>query len=106
MLNIHGLLHRSASINLWLSVRLVVSVICIVAIPAYAAPDRPKLSEIIEVSNTDSQKVNIEIGQSLILDIPKGVRTIYVSEPALLDTNLKNANQLAVSGRIAGTTDL
>jgi len=39
MLNIHGLLHRSASINLWLSVRLVVSVICIVAIPAYAAPD-------------------------------------------------------------------
>jgi pilus assembly protein CpaC len=106
MLNIHGLLHRSASINLWLSVRLVVSVICIVAIPAYAAPDRPKLSEIIEVSNTDSQKVNIEIGQSLILDIPKGVRTIYVSEPALLDTTLKNANQLAVSGRIAGTTDL
>ena len=39
MLNIQGLLHRSASINLWLSVRLVVSVICIVAIPAYAAPD-------------------------------------------------------------------
>lgn len=92
----------------WLSfsLALVVTLACLVTLPTQAAPEKPKLSEVIEVSGSDAQKITIEIGQALTLDVPAGVRTIYVSEPTLLDTSLRNANQLSISGRIAGTTDL
>lgn len=73
---------------------------------AHAANERPNLSDMIESSPLAGPKISLEIGQSLTLDIPKGVRTIYVSEPSLVDTSLKSASQLSISGRIAGTTDL
>ena len=92
--------------RLWSSVAVVVLLASLVSLPSYAGPEKPKLSELIEASGSDAQKINIEIGQALILDVPPGVRTIYVSEPTLLDTNLKNASKLSISGRIAGTTDL
>lgn len=106
MFEAHLCMQRKPSIWLWSSHCFAVLFFCLMALPVLAASERPKLSEVIEASSSDAQKVNLEIGQSLILDIPKGVRTIYVSEPSLLDTNLKSASQLAVSGRIAGTTDL
>ena len=73
---------------------------------AAKAQDRPNLSEIIQPTTSDAQRLNIETGQSLVLDLPKGVRTIYVTEPRLIDAALKNATQLSISGKFVGTTDL
>jgi len=48
-------IHHSVSIKLWLSVHIVMVLLFIMAIPAYAAPEKPKLSDVIEVSNSDAR---------------------------------------------------
>ena len=106
MFNIFWFTQSRYSIRSWSSFRIIIALLCVWSLPTYAASEKPSLSDVITVSGSTAQKINIEIGQALTLDVPNGVRTIYVSEPTLLDTNLKNANQLAISGRIAGTTDL
>lgn len=106
MFDVHFTTQSSACKILALRGILSLALLGLVSTTIQAAPERPKLSEVIDVAASDAQKINIEIGQSLILEIPKGVRSIYVSEPTLLDTSLKSASQLTVSGRIAGTTDL
>ena len=102
MFKFHTLRIRNARTSAFLALPLILALSGF----AQAASERPKLSEVIEVSTQDSQKINLEIGQSLNLDLPKGVRIIYVSEPSLLDATLKGNSQLALSGRNAGATDL
>ncbi len=106
MLHLHTLTMRSARTSVWLSAWFALPLVFALSSFAQAASERPKLSEVIEVSPQDAQKISMEIGQSLTLDLPKGVRTIYVSEPSLLDASLKGTSQLALSGRNTGSTDL